>query len=830
MAEESAIAETPSDDGESRLTRAARWVREHKLATIAISTLTTLLMTSVVAVFLFAGSDEELTPSQAVDVAVAAVQRGDFLAADSAAEVLREIESLDRTLPMEQVSSALFALGAIADHRAEQLWGSESEQHRTLSVQYLDGAHDRGFAPHVASEGLYLLGKNLYLTGQVSKSRPVLNEALDANPTRRAELHRWLAAAHLDDAEPNFDEALRHNAAFLDEPDLDREQRDDGLVQRGGILFRQGQFDACREAISQVSDESPAASEVKLLEGRLLIAHAQSLAQPAADDAATDYREAIRVLREAQSLDTLRNQTTPKAMYFLGECYAALGENAAALDQFERLRKRHTKTPEAFMGVFAEAELLRTMKEYERATRLYVAMLSTLEEPNLFSNPWLTLSEFRTQVLAAHQGLMDETQHEYAVELAKGLYPLFPYERMLELRSQTHAAWGAWLSDRASDAPPSQVDELQRDARAQFRMAGRVYARLAQRSKLTRDLPELLWSSADYYLKGHDFENAVKYFNEYLTVEARKRRPVALAGVGEALLAQGDVDGGLDSLHKAIDLFPADPARYTARLLASGAHLERGEFEIAERLLVDNLNDTYLTPESNEWRDSLFQLSQTLYQEARSIDTDRGASAEPVSARQVLAKYEEAIGRLEHVVAKYADTPLAMQSLYTMAEAYWYSAMLVNGLLQEERVEQAQLVYRGQVEHLLDSGLDHYEQLIEALEGKRQHGELSDLERRTLRNAYFMRGSVHYELGRFEAAIEAFEQAANRYPDTPEVLLTYVRKSECYQRLNRRNEALASIEQAKVVLRRLDPDTPLTTTTNYDRTQWEELLDQMTTL
>ena len=95
--------------------------------------------------------------------------------------------------------------------------------------------------------------------------------------------------------------------------------------------------------------------------------------------------------------------------------------------------------------------------------------------------------------------------------------------------------------------------------------------------------------------------------------QSRQRRPQALVALGEALLCLDDSDQALASLKECIADYAHDPTAYRARLLASRACVEKGQFEQAEALLRENLEGEGLTPDSRESRDSLFALGELLH-------------------------------------------------------------------------------------------------------------------------------------------------------------------------------------------------------------------------
>ena len=69
------------------------------------------------------------------------------------------------------------------------------------------------------------------------------------------------------------------------------------------------------------------------------------------------------------------------------------------------------------------------------------------------------------------------------------------------------------------------------------------------------------------------------------------------------------------------DTFPKHPGTYQARLLSSMALQEKGKLPEAQELLIDNLYRFSLTPESTDWRDSLFALGGLLYRQALDLES-----------------------------------------------------------------------------------------------------------------------------------------------------------------------------------------------------------------
>jgi tetratricopeptide (TPR) repeat protein len=254
------------------------------------------------------------------------------------------------------------------------------------------------------------------------------------------------------------------------------------------------------------------------------------------------------------------------------------------------------------------------------------------------------------------------------------------------------------------------------------------------------------------------------------------------------------------------DLHPRDPAAFRARLLAARTLVAKGEPEKAKKLLEENLNGESLTPASEEWQESLFDLGWLLYRQG---------------------KYEEAADRLHEAVGRYPNSPRSLVAQYLVADSRQSRAKQLEAKLKEDRVESTRVARRQEIRQLLSSALTDFRKLQEKLTRRQQSDELSPLQQLVLRNSYFSIGRVLFQLQQYEDAIKAYVMAANRYQGNPEVLDAYVQIARAYRKLNKPAEARSTLEQAKLVLARLKPDVSFQRTTNYSRQQWSQLLESL---
>jgi len=566
--------------------------------------------------------------------------------------------------------------------------------------------------------------------------------------------------------------------------------------------------------LDKIPPEAKNRAEAIIVRGRVLIHKARQLkndpAETAEDQckARQEYQAAIKALRHAQGRDTLSNKANRKAMYLIGVCFLELGDYRAALAQLARTRKLFADSPEALAADLEVAELSRQLGRDSDALAGYLRVLKAITDPANFSNPWITLDQLRKRMQAAYRDYLETRKFEIGLQLVRHFYPLFSRVQSLQLAAETHRRWGESLLAEAEHLT-SDAAAVRRQGRGQLRLAGRSYARLAQRRIATRHYPDDLWQSATSYLRGQDYQSTVQVLGQYLKNESRRRHPLALVNLGEAMLALGENDKALAAFRECIDYHPRDAAAFRARLLTSRACVEKGDLKQAENLLLENLNGDFLTPASKEWRDSLFDLGHLLY---------------------INGRYEKAIGRLEEAIQRYPESPRALESRYLIANCYCKRAKRVEKAFEEDRGADVRATHRRQVTRFLEAALDNYRKVQETLSRRLDHDELALLEESILRNCHFSIGDILIDLAQYDAAITAYSTVVNRYQNAPEVLEAYLQLAEAYRHSGQPDQARGTLEQAKLVLARMKPEAPFQENTNYTRKQWAELLTQLSSL
>ncbi len=717
-------------------------------------------------------------------------------------------------LAAEELGGPAFALGAVAAYEAENSPGKDRTRLFLLASRYLEEANNRGFPANRHAEGLYLLGKSLYESGQIQASRPVLFSALKISPQYRAEIYALLAGTYLSDVPPKLEQALEQNSQLLSDKNLPEAKRQEALLQRSQILLGLGKIEQCNAALDRIpaSGKNPAAAVQR---GRVSMYEAQALRKktPPSDDdqqkAREKLQEAIQTLHVALDQDTGGGKAARQALYLTGMCDLELGDNRTALEQFVRTHNLFPDTPEGLAAGFQGAELYRRQGRDIDAIGEYRRVLGGISDPENYNNPWISLDQLKSGVLAAYQHYLGVQKFEFALQIIRMMQRLLPGDQVLSLQAEAHGVWGQTLLNQADKGPRNKAESIRRLGREQFRRAGTCYARLASTLPANKTFTDQLWNGATSYVKGQDYISAARMFQAYLKNEAQRRHPQALAQLGESLLAAGQLDKALEMLKECIDLYPRDAAACQARLLASRVYEEKGDWRNAENMLSDNLNGDYLTPESKEWRDSLLVLGESLHAQGRNAD---------------------AIRRLEEYVKRYPDLPDTVQARYLTANCYYKLAVETRDKLKNDQTGNSGAILAKQIQELYFKALQQYKEVQERLAKDRDTGELDTLDKAILRNCYFAMGNVFFAQGDYEAAVKAYSAAVIRYQNCPEVLEAYVQIAAAYRNLNKPREAKNALEQAKFALGRMKPDLAFESTTNYSRKQWAERLDLLGSL
>ncbi len=778
-------------------------------------------------------------PPPKLSTALALLDAGQYIPAREAAE---KIQAAGGMKPDEQ-GGPPYVIGATSLYEADETFDPGDRAQRYLvAARYLARAHDRGFPAGRETEGLYLLGRSLHETGSYAAAIAVLTELAEKSPALRPAAQRLLASCCLRSDPPQLDAAQQHGEAALAATNLTASEREAAQLLYGEILLARRDFVRCAEQVALVPNTSPLFSHAMLLRGRSLLDLAATRKIPkesATDDAHDDhtaaaqkiYVQAIDALRQAHSRRAGNQQVTREASYLIGVALRRSGNLPAAQAQFIRVRKSHYESPEAIAASIDEAEISAELGQGEAALEGYLRTLEQLRAAPSLVNPWLTDKQLVKRLEAAHQQMLDRHQFALAVRLAEGIAPPLSIEKSVALKAATHEQWGDHLEQASRHDATDRGIKQQAAARAQFRAAGDAVAQLSELHVTTRQYVDDLWHAGRNYARGRDFEQAVKFYRKYLAEESKRERPAVLVSLGEALISLDRTDEAMVAFNDCMAGFPKDPATYQARLLASRALVEKNDIPQAKAMLQTNLHHESLTPRSDVWRDSLFAMGTLLHDQGQAmmvehqLNAGKQATPPPPTLEAAQAVLHEALRYLVEAVERYPNDQKSTLARFQIAEAHRQAARVPLTRLKTESIESRRAALSAEAQNELQAALEAYDELTTQLNRRADEAMLPPVEQAILRNSFFARGGVLYDLGRFEQAIQAYSTATNRYQSEPAAVEAYVQIASCYRRLNKPLEARGTLEQAKLVIERMPANANFTTTTRYGRDEWNSLLD-----
>ena len=462
-------------------------------------------------------------------------------------------------------------------------------------------------------------------------------------------------------------------------------------------------------------------------------------------------------------------------------------------------------------------------------------VVTDLGDIRLYDERWLPLSELRKRLLQLGRDMREADEFEASNRLASYLPPVFPIADSIELEAENFDAWGRKLEQEpASTATAKDRDDHRRQIDAKFLLAGDKFRELSRLRLRSTDYPSILWRSIECYQKASQLDKANALLKDYLLYEERPKRPRGLLALGQNYLNAGRWDEVIPPLQRCLVEYPDHPGAYSVRLVMARALTEKQKLEEATEMLLKNLYDGNLRPDSQLWRDSLFELGNVVYRRGDQLFLEGElTAASNWDAR--LAKLEDshkeliaATDRLNEAVARFDKDRRAFDARYAIGRAYRSAAsfpkqMLDSGRVTIDSVRRKLLVERRQ---LLESSLAGYRDLREALGEAQDLMNIPESTQSLLRNCFFGEADVLFELGQYEDAIAAYRNVGNRFMNEPEALEAFVQIAECFRKLGQEDQAKRTLAQAEQLLSRIPPeaDARFTSVTRADRARWQQLL------
>ena len=724
-----------------------------KVGLLALGVLAMIGGLGVASLTFFSDREEILTPESILEP----LDEHEFVTARERATKLRANPELAE--PMQ--ATCLFVLGTIVAAEAEE--SSQPTQRRLLNLiaaRYLDQSRQIAFPEGREPQGLLTLGRCLYRGGRFPQAVTILNEALAKNPDSVIEIERALTDCYLKLQPPQPKPALEHNARLLQLPNLSPREKDAAWLLAANIHFAANDLAACEQSLAQIADTSSMFPEAQALAARVQL---QRLPSPQSGQKLTPA--------EQQPLQALLAQLQPFAErkglepavaaqlnLLLAECHERLGQTREATALFARLRKVHHGSPEALAATFFEADWLAGSGQVEDSLTLYRRGLQEAGAAETYDNRWLSKIELQERLAMAIRRYQDLKSFAEALELATAAAGSVPVAQTLIWRADVERNWSADVLAQTTNKSRAEQVQLQHQARAHLREAAAYDRALAKERLSTRFYPDDLMRAANTFLQGHGYQQAEETFREFLRQQTRAGQPEALVGLGQALVALGRTSEALPVLAQVQQLYDKHPASYQSRLYAAAALREQGDLDTAREMLNANLFGSALTPQSAEWRDSLFllghiQFQQGLEHDARSRnippqETEDKRTNEALKEMELAAgNFEDAVKTLTEASQRFPTAPQTIVANYEVAEAYRRGARWPRHRLEVVTIDSTRQALNRQLQNDLTSAVAEYTRLIEKLADDKE-SQRAPVDLKILRNCYFNRADALFDLGR----------------------------------------------------------------------------------
>ena len=775
------------------------WEHGDRRKILVGSGFTVLALGAVIAWVTLAGIAAKPDPVT-IDLVLRALDEGE----DSLARAMVSQMQEQTDLTVGEYGGPLFVLGALKAREAEQQWSAERRRAEFfIASRYLNEARVIGLPEGREAEGLLLLGKSLLESRQLRTGIEVLQEALQSGARGGARVHELLAEAYFYSPNPRYTDSIKHVDLAIENPESTRALRDNVNHLKAEAHSALGQGDEALEAAQAIVDP-PDPVRHELLLGKAWMAKFLTALSEATD--ATAIKEsgakAVEHFQKAREIDQLSSEYSKQSTFLEARVQELSGDIRDSLQLYAQLRRDYGSTPTGIAAALAEADRLVVLEEYSDALDSYRHALDAVEEPAIYRSDLISLKEIRSRIENALNELLHVKQFRQAISLADHLTPLFTRKKQLELSAKVYELWGKSLLDAAEATPLSRV-ALEREGRNKFRKAGVARQELAELRFATKEFTDDLWRASEAYYRGQSYSSSIAVLERYLLHEPEQRNALALLRLGQSYLSQGKPNQAINSLLECLEFNSSDASSYQARLYCAKAYRLIGDVDRAEEMLLDNLLRTAMTPASPEWRDSLFELGR-LQSEA--------------------SRYLDAIQTFDEAVQRYPDDSQIRQARYLIGESHRLAASGPLSNLAKAKTVNERERYREQARGHLEQALKSYQIVqneITLLEAP------DEPDRLMLRNCYMMRGTVLFELGRFEDAIKAYSSVSTLYQNEPFVLETLVQISHCWRRLNDVIKARGAIQQARLLLARLPENADFASSTNLNRGDWERLLTNL---
>ena len=259
------------------------WCKENQIKAIVLGIGILLLFLLFLGVFIYYTIDYINRPT--LTLAVMAYDHGSYPEAKMYAESVIKYARSDDVLTRAR---ALFVIGAATCSIADLARTAERQEYYLAAANYLRESAEYGFLPSRRAEGFFLLGKSLYMSGELVLCREPLQRALETaieeHDSERIKNIEWfLGNSYFLDAEPNYVRALRSLRTFRKQPTVTEAEGYEADLLEAMIQIRLGRIDAAEQAFARVPIFERFATIRAFISGQIALFKARQIRQQASE-------------------------------------------------------------------------------------------------------------------------------------------------------------------------------------------------------------------------------------------------------------------------------------------------------------------------------------------------------------------------------------------------------------------------------------------------------------------------------------------------------------------------------------------------------------------
>lgn len=462
------------------------------------------------------------------------------------------------------------------------------------------------------------------------------------------------------------------------------------------------------------------------------------------------------------------------------------------------------------------AECLAALERYDRAFEMFSGIRDRLlsREGAGYLDPdavRLTLTAIADGRLKADEGVLAVAYFRMALSLLDA--------SQSDMQRHYLAQIAGTLGKLADAKTAEGTAEAVKEAESLHSQAAEEYLQLSTLGILDEGASAMyLEKAADHFEAAGQTDRFVEMLSLFIREHKTSDRYVrTLYRLGRAYQAAHLFRDAAGMYEEAVNSFSRTPfaMQSIVPLAECLIHLGGEDTRRGVRILIDIVDDRgpdqLFSPQAREYKAALFRL----------VDYYCHATEDNVPNH-----FEEAIRRIESAITFFPEAEEMPRLKFQLADAYRRSSLLLGDEVDTLASPESREAATAESLRRLKRSLEVYSEVVSALASS-DVDTLSDLEQTYLRASYLYRGDCLLDIGDYEAAIEAYREAAWRYENHPTTVAASMQIVHCFQRLGKPDEARAALARLRWLLKKIPESSFDTQRGMSSKVYWETMVARL---